>query len=161
MGTSDCWCVLDAVPGAKLALASGRVNVLKVNASELRTLSEKHASALLQECAERLQQLYNVEWIAVTNGADDAKLFSVDGSWSYALPALGAVNPIGAGDTCTALLLEALVEGVDVPSAFQSALAAAMAHCLPDLPEAELAARRTHLQRLIRVSRNGGNSTSV
>jgi hypothetical protein len=56
----------------------------------------------------------------VTAGAGDAFLYERDGlKTSFSIPALACVNPIGAGDTCSAVMLYRCVcmctgeEGVD------------------------------------------------
>jgi hypothetical protein len=45
-------------------------------------------------------------------------------------PAGAIINPIGAGDTVTAVLLSARVHGVPMPEAFATALAAGTASCM-------------------------------
>jgi fructose-1-phosphate kinase PfkB-like protein len=88
----------------------------------------------------------------VTAGARDAWLFSRGGTWRFSLPPLeGLLNPIGAGDCCSAVLLSRILDRVAVapappesprvPSevvveAFAEALACASASCLGELPGA-------------------------
>ena len=68
--------------------------------------------------------------MALTDGPDQAHLFADSAHWRFELPTLDkVVNPIGAGDTVGAVLLQGLIGGDDAPDAFQLGLAAASASC--------------------------------
>ena len=128
--------ILDAVSPVAPTLAGG-VDVLKVNADELRRLGGRDD---LQAAASRLLESGGAGWIAVTDGPRQARLFGPGGSVAFTLPDLGqdSRNTIGAGDCATGILLWELAgRSLDletVADAFTSALAAACASCLTDLP---------------------------
>lgn len=160
--------LLDAYKGIAEALQTGRVDVLKINASELRALLLARSSSGGNEAPDAgvegqsgcegvlrdLRQLFNDRallggapaetLVAVTDGASEAYL-AIRGQgvdivpgpgavWRLHIPPLdsrgGCVNPIGAGDTASGVLLCALVEGCEPPQALARALAAASASCL-------------------------------
>ncbi len=77
--------------------------------------------------------------LAVTRGANSARLYSnseASGEKAricvseFEITAVKAKNPIGAGDTCSAVLLYGLCAGNSPEDAFAFALAAASASCL-------------------------------
>jgi tagatose 6-phosphate kinase len=127
--------VLDGVSGVGPALAAG-VDILKINAAELRLLSGiDDLETAGRHCLER----YRLRWLGVTAGPDTAWLFGPETVVRYELPRLDGVrSTIGAGDCATGILLgrsagsdlsrTALIE------AFAAALAAASASCLTDTP---------------------------
>ncbi|MBN2450889.1 MAG: hypothetical protein JXR77_10900 [Lentisphaeria bacterium] len=147
--------VLDSVRDVDETLR-GVVDVLKINADELRGLSGREdvgrgAADLIGAGAAR--------WIAITDGPRDAFLFGNRTAYRLALPDLAPIrNPIGAGDCATALLLAGIagnpIEPDRVLDAFAHALAAASASCRTELPasfEPRLAARlraATRIQRM-------------
>jgi fructose-1-phosphate kinase PfkB-like protein len=100
-----------------------RVTWLKVNASEHAALAP-----ILEASAARPSLL-------VTDGPAPALVHAGGEAWTCAVPPLEqAVNPIGAGDTATALLAHGLLRGLDAKAAVSHALAAASASCLNPLP---------------------------
>ena len=131
----DCLCIVDTTrPDVTYALASGCVDILKVNGKEIYDISGKPRDTDLGKCADFLQKLYTLPWVAVTDGAEAAHLFDDNGkSWSFSLPSVKVKNPIGAGDVCTAVLLHRVSQGVGVPEAFHEALAIAVLYCQGDV----------------------------
>jgi fructose-1-phosphate kinase PfkB-like protein len=135
----DTVLLLDGWKGVEKTLASKRVNVLKINADELGWLTHETD---LNAAAATAMRLYMAPGghLAVTRGANSAFLFSHVQSGAegpagmrvaeFVLQPLAAVNPIGAGDTCSAVLLYALCAGQEPEEAFAFALAAASASCL-------------------------------
>lgn len=122
----DALVLLDGYKGVKPVLDTGRVDVLKVNASELRALSGEDA---LEQAAQVVRDRFGVGVIGVTDGPANAWLFGQDQVWRYEIPTIQAVNPIGAGDTVTGVTLQYLVGGSDPQLAFCYGLAAATASC--------------------------------
>jgi tagatose 6-phosphate kinase len=105
----------------------GRIDWLKVNAEEFRTLLPTLTSAAASASRPSL---------LITDGPRPATL-QVAGAppASCDVPHLDAlVNPIGAGDTVTALLADGLLAGLTPRAAGARALAAAAASCLHVLP---------------------------
>jgi fructose-1-phosphate kinase PfkB-like protein len=119
--------VLDACQGAETVLATGQVDVLKINLAEARGLfGAGEPRALAERCFAR----FAVRWLALTDGPGDAWLLAPDQAWTYRLPRLErVVNPLGAGDTATGVTLLKLAQGEPVPQAFAWGLAAASASC--------------------------------
>lgn len=107
--------------------AAQRLTWVKVNAEEYRTLAplfEKYGAS---------------PSILITDGPGKAIVHTPkgtpDGAGTYTLPTLPeVVNPIGAGDSVTAMLADGLLAGLPVSEAVQRALACGMASCLSQLP---------------------------
>ncbi|MDR0932359.1 MAG: PfkB family carbohydrate kinase [Victivallales bacterium] len=105
---------------------------LKINAEELQALTgEKTIEAGLA----KLFEFPAVKLAAVTDGAGRA--YATDGKKLaiYTLPRLETVvNPIGCGDTASAVWASELLEDADPFEAFRLALACASANCLSAFP---------------------------
>src|SRR5690606_10469609 len=116
-----------------------RVNWLKVNAEEYRALAPALAAAASPS-------------LLITDGARPAFVKTRGGPGAYcAVPRLDAlVNPIGAGDTATAMLADGLLRGLDAHTASARALAAAAASCLNVLPAVWDAADAARLEAGLR-----------
>ncbi len=144
--------LLDSYQKVESLLATGQVDILKVNAHELRSLAAKcgrRSRSVAAEGAEPIPETalavfaaYRLRWLAVTAGPDTAWLFEspCSGSapchpctWRYyefRLPTVeGVVNPIGAGDTVGAIFLIQLAAGAPSHVAFACGLAAGSASC--------------------------------
>lgn len=125
--------LIDAYRGIDEILKSDAEIVLKINREELAKLTGTEG------IAAGLGKLFAVSpalrFAAITDGpgtacASDGKRFV-----SYELPALEAiVNPIGCGDTASAVLLSEIVAGRDPFRAFRLALGAASANALNAFP---------------------------
>lgn len=151
--------MLDGHKAVGGCLDSGRVDVLKLNAAEITAMTGKStveaaASELLRKPGAPLSRPGAL--VAVTDGPRPARLFSTSAAWSLRVPAIEAVNAIGAGDVCTAVFLHTLtarragmpLDGEDAaaPShadegadAFAWGLAAGCARCLKELPDFDAA----------------------
>lgn len=136
--------IWDSVAGVTPDLFS-RVDWLKVNADEYRMLSASWASPAAPS---------QLPSLLITDGAQPALVAPRgEAPVACAVPRLeGVVNPIGAGDTVTAMLADGLLRGLDARAASAQALAAAAASCLHVLPavwdEAEAARVEAGLQWL-------------
>lgn len=115
-------------------LETGVKAVLKINEEELSRLTGLgELQAGLQFLKERWPQLT----AGITAGAGAAWLVDPlsEGFISFSLPRLAkVVNPLGCGDTASAVFLSRLLSGFPAADAFADALAAASANCLT--PEA-------------------------
>ena len=136
----DTILLLDGFKGVEKTLATKRVNVLKINADELCWLTEEKD---LDKAARIAMETHLAPGalLAVTRGPSSALLYSSSGGGSqdgsapisvteFEITPVKALNPIGAGDTCSSVLLYALCAGNSAEDAFASALAAASASCL-------------------------------
>ena len=107
--------------------AGGRVTV-KINAEELAVLT---GNPTISAGLRTLFRNPALQYAAITAGPGDA--FCCDGrkTFRYRLPRLAnTVNPIGCGDTASAVWASELAAGEAPETAFAAALAAAMANCL-------------------------------
>lgn len=163
VGRRNGFVLLDAWKGITPVLEQG-VDILKVNAQELRTLAGREP---LHDAARHCLDAYSLVAVAVTDGAGAAYVFGRKCAYRYTLPTLAAEqvkNPIGAGDVVTAGLLHALTSAFadegrpraslrptldGIADAFGLALAWGTASCLELLPAhfdpdlaADLAVRR-------------------
>ena len=117
--------LVDALsPGA--TAASAKV-VLKINMDELKKLTgEGEAASALRCGASRWKNAI----LAITDGASAAYLASGGKFYRYHIPRISVVSALGAGDTCSAVLLSGILTGQAPHLAFAEALAAASANCL-------------------------------
>ena len=124
----DSLLLMDACKGVDKTLAEGHVDVLKINLAELKELTGLDA---VEEAAEKVFGDYGIKFLAITDGARRARLYTEDDSWSFLIPSLNkVVNPIGAGDTVGAVTLYNYLQNDDMVAAFASGLAAASASCM-------------------------------
>lgn len=125
--------LIDAFRDLDPVFAAGPRVVLKINREELAKLAETDDTAAgLRRVFARFPAL---KYAAITDGP--GKAFAFDGRRFavYALPVLAKVaNPIGCGDTASAVLLSELCAGNDLFEGFRQALAAASANCLNSTP---------------------------
>ncbi|KAJ1819877.1 hypothetical protein LPJ60_003527 [Coemansia sp. RSA 2675] len=147
---------VDAVKDIQPTLATGGVDVLKINSAELASLSSVLQFAAPRDvvrAAAALANQYSIGVVAVTDGPSAAYLVDAKSSTSYKLrvpdllmdldyylgkPADNSshlvLNPLGAGDTCSAAMLNSLIDGAPAVDAFALGLAAASASCLVLMP---------------------------
>jgi tagatose 6-phosphate kinase len=149
---ADALVLLDGYKGVEDILATGRVDILKINLHELAELSGETEP---QAAADWMFANAAIRYLALTDGPDSAHLFADSAHWRFELPTVDdVVNPIGAGDTVGAVLLQGLLAG-DLPAeAFQLGLAAASASCRSihgarfTLDEARSLAAQIHCEKL-------------
>jgi fructose-1-phosphate kinase PfkB-like protein len=121
----DAWRDVDDI------FSSGARIILKINREELAALTQQES---VQAGLTYLKSRWGITQAAITDGPGQAYAFDGEKIMRYTLPRLEkVVNPIGCGDTASAVLLSGLVTGSDLFSAFSNALAAASANCLSSL----------------------------
>jgi len=119
--------LIDAWKNIVPALAAGRKITLKINVEELRKLTDIHdpATAMRELCGR-----YQLERIAVTDGVRPAFLLERGALWQFTVPKVEkVVNPVGSGDTASAVFWSELLAGQSAENAFRAGLAAASANC--------------------------------
>ena len=110
---------------------SGAEILLKINREELSALTGKEQ---VSDGLQYLSSKWGIRKAAITDGPDQAYAFDGNSIAVYALPVLDkVVNPIGCGDTASAVWTSELVCGTDLFTAFKHALGAASANCLTSL----------------------------
>ncbi len=122
---------LDAWKNIRECLEHG-TNYLKINREELAAFTGEKT---LRAGLKKLFASCRVEFAAITDGAEQA--FASDGRtlFTYAVPVVEqVVNPIGCGDTASAVFAGEISAGTPCEKAFQLALCAASANCLNSLP---------------------------
>ena len=123
--------ILDAYKGIHPALEAG-IDFLKINRAELTALT---GSADIIESLLSLRRKESPAVLAVTDGGEDAFLADANGIWMFSIPPVEPFsNPIGAGDTCTAVLFAEVLHGKSPREAFAWGLAAASASCMTSYP---------------------------
>ena len=142
----DAWRDVDDI------FSSGAEILLKINREELAALTGKDS---VTTGLQYLRSRWGISKAAITDGPDKAYAFDGNTIAQYTLPVLEkVVNPIGCGDTASAVLLSETVNGNDLFSAFRCALGAASANCLTSLcgsflpQDAETLAAKTALTTL-------------
>lgn len=144
--------LLDGYKGIEATLATGQVDILKVNADELRSLARVSSDSRVEEEAAEVVSLpevalsvmaaHRLRWLAVTAGPRTAWLFKNPDAaermgglrqwrfFEFRLPVVdGVINPIGAGDTVGAIFLAQMAAGTSAETAFATGLAAGSASC--------------------------------
>ncbi|CAE7857204.1 lacC [Symbiodinium microadriaticum] len=133
-------CVLDAVKPVQDIedlLASGNIDIYKVNAVELCTLmgaqglreGEVGESQVREAVSKMFDKYPGVKHAAITAGPQAAFLFSRDSAVRYDIPKVDCLNPIGAGDTVAGVLMASWCSGLaqDFEEAMLYGLASATA----------------------------------
>lgn len=119
--------LFDAVSGIAPALDLAERFVLKINRRELQKLTgEEVAETALTVARRRWPEAVFV----ITGGPEAAWLAVENETYRCKQPPLSILSPLGAGDTCSAVLFSELLCGTPVKEAFRLALAAANANCL-------------------------------
>jgi len=114
-------------------LATGRrIDVVKINHKELRMLSGGESSHHdLRAMGYHMLSTYpGIGCLAITDGPDEAFLLQPPSSQGYNVvyryhlhSTKPIISPIGAGDTCSAVMMALLVAGHPPPKAFLWGLA--------------------------------------
>ncbi|KAJ2744667.1 hypothetical protein GGI20_002764 [Coemansia sp. BCRC 34301] len=136
---------VDAAKDIHPVLATKCIDVLKINSAEAASLASACDSPNTAQIATHLAHRYSIGVVAVTDGPGAAYLADLrnDACYELRVPDLleegnehfvGMLNPIGAGDTCSAVMVNALIDGVEAVDAFALGLAAASASCLVLMP---------------------------
>ncbi len=147
--TPEAVLLLDAARDVEQVLRQG-VHVLKVNAAEIMTLTDReNVLDAGRDCISR----WDVPVVVVTAGNERCRLFTRQANWWLEPPSVdGFINPIGAGDCASAVLLHQLLQKAAAAeiapdeavrggltdealvAVFRSAVAAASASCACPLP---------------------------
>ena len=111
--------IVDSYKGILPVLEAG-IDILKINRRELEALSESND---VFAGGTKIRKRYPVSVLAVTDGPEKACLFSDEGFTECPVPKIDKViNPIGAGDTVSAVLFSEYLKGTPVKEAFEKAL---------------------------------------
>ncbi|KAI9197435.1 Ribokinase-like protein [Polychytrium aggregatum] len=145
--------LLDAVSNVE-CLWRGLVDILKINAEEAYILAGRPETKATLDLGSMLLGLFSVRAVAITDGPSKAYLFVRDPGaadavrgYAYSIPNVQAlvhasgqtqaekpedvpINPLGAGDTCSAVFLLEFLRTKDYVQSFRRGLAAASASCL-------------------------------
>ena len=123
--------LLDAWENMDKVIAAG-VHILKINSSELCRLTGREE---IQEAGRYCMKKYPLECLAVTCGKDPAYLFADNKVSVLPVPHVSKViNPIGSGDTVSAVLLTEYLRTGDYFNSFKKALKAGSANCETPIP---------------------------
>lgn len=95
--------ILDAHKNIKPVLEVSSPNILKINHDELLSLTNEES---VESGTQKLLTNYEIELIIITNGAEPTLVFTKEEQLTFPLPHTEVINPIGAGDTCAAMLLK-------------------------------------------------------
>ena len=120
--------LIDSYKNIVQVLPEARQGILKINAEELQALSG------INDVPEAIKQLigrYPLECIAITDGASRAFLGYDSAIYVYNVPEVPeVVNPVGSGDTVSAVFLSEYIAGTAPEKAFAYGIAAASANCM-------------------------------
>lgn len=119
--------LLDAWKDVNPTLENG-VDVLKINSDEIKDMTRKKS---LEDAIKACLKKYDVKIVAITAGAHNSVLVENGNMWVFKIPKLKKIlNPIGAGDTVSAVFFAEYLAGKLPHEAFRMGLAAASASCL-------------------------------
>ncbi|MFA6567710.1 MAG: PfkB family carbohydrate kinase [Victivallales bacterium] len=123
--------LLDGFAGIRETLERG-VEILKINSMEFGRIT---GGENIYKAAKSFFRKYDVNMIAITAGSSTSYLFDKSGGYEFSLPRTPKIiNPIGAGDTVSAVLFCELLKRTQPHEAFRLALGAGTASCLNLLP---------------------------
>jgi tagatose 6-phosphate kinase len=112
--------LIDSYGAPLLATLEHRPAVVKINSEELRNTFK--SSAPVSELAEELMSL-GAGAVGITQGKSQAFLFEPGKAFTFGIPQIKAVNPIGSGDSVSAGTAYALAKGHSLVEAFVFGLA--------------------------------------
>lgn len=112
--------LIDSYGAPLLATLEHRPAVVKINSEELRNTFK--SSAPVSELAEELMSL-GADAVGITQGKSQAFLFEPGKAFTFGIPQIKAVNPIGSGDSVSAGTAYALAKGHSLVEAFVFGLA--------------------------------------
>ena len=119
--------LLDAFKNVEEIIAAG-IDILKINVEEVTTLA---GIGDIRAAGESVVAKYPVKHLAVTDGPRNAWLFSEGAISKLDVPKMEkTLNPIGAGDTVSAVLFGEYLLGTPLKEAFAKGLRAASDSCL-------------------------------
>ena len=120
--------LIDSYKNITRVLPECRKGILKINAEELQALSGIND---VPEAIKQLMAKYPLECIAITDGARQAFLGYASSIYVYNVPEVPeVVNPVGSGDTVSAVFLSEYIAGTAPETAFAWGIAAASANCM-------------------------------
>jgi tagatose 6-phosphate kinase len=112
--------LIDTSGAPLLAALEHRPAVVKINSEELRNTFK--STAPIPELAEELMSL-GADAVGITQGKAQAFLFEPGKAYTFAVPQIKALNPIGSGDSVSAGTAFALAKGHSLVEAFVFGLA--------------------------------------
>jgi tagatose 6-phosphate kinase len=112
--------LIDSYGPPLLAALEHRPAVVKINAEELRSTFKSTAPA--SELADELMSL-GAGAVGITQGKAQAILFQPSAAYTFKIPQIKALNPIGSGDSVSAGTAYALAKGHSLVEAFVFGLA--------------------------------------
>ncbi len=112
--------MIDSHGAPLLATLEHRPGLVKINAEELRDTFKSTES--LEELAGELMA-HGAGAVGVTQGKSQAFLFEPGAAYTFTVPQIKAVNPIGSGDSVSAGTAFALAKGHSLTEAFVFGLA--------------------------------------
>jgi 1-phosphofructokinase len=130
--------LLDAFKGVEPVIAEG-IDILKINVEELTALAGMDD---IRAAGLSILKRYPLKHLAITDGPRTAWLFSEGGMERLDVPKVdNPLNPIGAGDTVSAVLFAEYLSGAPLKEAFAKGLQAASDSCR-ELKPAQFSIRR-------------------
>ena len=118
--------ILDSFKNIKNLLNIG-VDILKINKEELFALTLINN---VEKASKTIAEKYCVKIVAITDGPNEASLYSNGNFTKYKVPYVeNVINPIGAGDVVSAVFFNEYLAGKKIVESFKNALAEGSKHC--------------------------------
>ncbi len=126
------------------------VDILKINRDELLAMTGRQE---LKDALKFCRSAWKTKIIAITDGPGRAWLVVGNTLYKLDLPVLdNVINPIGAGDTVSAVMFAEYLKGTEPVEAFATGLAAASASCLSEMAAIYDVATAEKLKSSIEIS---------
>ncbi len=152
--------LLDANGPALLAALPHRPLLAKSNREELaRTLGLPRLARAQTAPALRALLARGARWALVTDGPHQALLAGEGGVWRYGPPRVKTVNGAGAGDSCTAGIAFALLDGKTMPEAVRFGMACGAANATTPDPGGIRVRYARRLLRRVQMRRAGRHAS--
>ena len=119
--------LIDALAGIDGILSLPGKVILKVNQEEFFNIT---GQSEIIDAHRFAAGKFPDKIFAITNGPGEATLSDGKHIYRYRLPEIKVVNPLGSGDTASAVMTALFASGIPAGEAFKQALAAASANCL-------------------------------
>ncbi len=134
---ADSFIIVDSCKGLEKTLKDVTIDVLKINADELKELTTEDK---VKNGIASLRSQFNIKTIIITNGKRPVTISTENHIYELVLPVLRrTLNPIGAGDTSAAILLNEFAKVTNlndevILEVCTKAFAAASASCFTFIP---------------------------
>lgn len=118
--------LVDSWKGIEATLKTGAISILKINKDELLNLT---TAQVAKEAILELYNTFKIENIIISDQGNSAFLYNGNDFIEAKPPKIKMINPIGAGDTVSGVILSEYLNSKDIESAFRLGVQAGSLSC--------------------------------